>query len=74
MKIKMIDKSNHAKVGGALYLKLTPEKFKEVSGRDLELGVHNIEESSVPIHIVEYTEGDYECVCEFGTEIHEFGD
>lgn len=77
----MIDKSNHTKVGKALYLKFTPEKFtkisrcESISGQPWEVGkVYNLEECSVPIHIVQSTQGDYECVCEFGTEIHEFND
>ena len=68
----MIDKSNYTKVGEALYLKFTSEKFQKISGKSFGIGIYEIEESSVPIYIVESTQGDYECVCEFGTEIHEF--
>jgi hypothetical protein len=78
----MIDKSNHTKVGKALYLKFTSETFREISGythksngEKIEVGdILNIQESSIPIHIMDKIQGDYECVCEFGTEIHEFGD
>jgi hypothetical protein len=68
----MIDTSNYGQVGKALYFRFTSDKFKKLSGKVLELGVYEIEENSVPIHIVESTQSDYECVCEFGTEIHEF--
>jgi len=75
----MIDKSNHTKVGKASFLKFTPEKFKNmfrvatVDGKSIEIGdVYNLELCSVPVHILENVQGDYEVVCEFGTEIHEF--
>lgn len=69
--------SNHGKVGKALYVKFTPEKLLERMKGDFKHGdILNIEYlqtknvwSSVPIHIDENTQGEYECVCEFGTEI-----
>lgn len=76
----MIDKSNHGQIGRALYLRFTPEKFKEifkyyVNNEDINIGdTIEIEECSIPIYIVDSILGDYECVCEFGIEVHELGD
>lgn len=65
---------NHGKVGKALYLKFTVDKFfyskvndKEVKDGDI---FNNLPNSAVPIHIDNTTQGNYECVCEYGTEIH----
>lgn len=78
----MIDKSNHGKVGEALYIKFTTDKFNQcfLLPQDIKDGdIYSLEEvskkfkgiiSSVPIHIDNTTQGEYECVCEFGTEIH----
>lgn len=77
----MIDKSNHTKVGKALYLRFSPDSWvrtsckNDVFGEPIEVGrIYKPVECSVPIHIVGVVQGDYECVCEFGTEIHEQGD
>lgn len=71
-------KNNHGKVGEALYLKFTPEKFKELSGGEHKHGEILSSEQSwklygatgIPVHIDKDTKGNYECVCEFGTEVH----
>jgi hypothetical protein len=65
--------SNHGQVGKALYLKFTVNKFfyKSIDGKEIKDGdILNIENSLIPIHIDNKTQGEYECVCEFGTEIH----
>ena len=79
--IKIIDTSNHGKVGKALYIKYTVDKFNEhfSEPQDIKDGdVFTPEElenkffrvsSIIPIHIDNTTQGEYECVCEFGTEI-----
>ncbi|MCR8994721.1 hypothetical protein [Brevibacillus laterosporus] len=78
-----IDKSNHGKVGYPLYVKFTVDAFISLSKanpEDVYDGkVFSAEEmmkkyhcSSVPVHIDNTTKGDYEVVCEFGTEIHVF--
>ena len=72
--------SNHSQVGKALYLKYTTEKFpiKVDDDREFKHGdilsveyLNNINgvTSLIPIHIDDNTQGNYECVCEFGTEI-----
>jgi len=65
---------NHGKVGEALYIKLTADKFpyKSVNGKAVVDGdiFTNLRNSAVPIHIDNNTQGEYECVCEFGTEVH----
>lgn len=70
----MIDKSNHGKLGKALYLKFTVDKFpyKKVDGSLVKDGdvYNNLDNASVPVHIDDTTKGNYECVCEFGVEIH----
>jgi hypothetical protein len=63
--------NNHGKVGEALYLKFTPEEFYKLSNEKHEHGeIFEHCNAAVPIHIDEKTEGNYECVCEFGTEVH----
>lgn len=66
--------NNHGQVGEALYLKYSSNKFKGTKHGDI-LSVEYLNNcrgvcASVPIHIDDSTEGNYECVCEFGTEIH----
>ena len=71
----MIDKNNHGQEGQALYLRFTPEKIRELYTyyEDVvEVGdTIELEECSIPIYIVDSILGDYECVCENGTEVHE---
>ena len=78
--MKEFDKSNHGKVGEALFLKFTVDRLKQM-GFDKHFKLHDgqtlsIEELgkigtfAVPIHIDNNTRGNYECVCELGTEIH----
>jgi len=65
---------NHGKVGKALYLKFTVDKFfyKSVNGEEVTDGdiYNNLPNAAVPIHIDNNTQGEYECICEFGTEVH----
>ena len=45
--------------------------YKTVNGKEIQDGdILNLENALVPIHINNSTQGEYECVCEFGTEIH----
>jgi hypothetical protein len=68
--------NNIGKVGKALYLKMRSGDLP--SKRNIKHGdVLNVEQLSsmgitslVDIHVDDYTLGDYECVCENGTEIH----
>lgn len=77
---------NHGKVGECLYIRFTVDKFKEQAGNRIvsEIGevqdgdVYDIDylnnlggiSTSVPIHIDNDTQGNYEAVCEFGVEVH----
>lgn len=73
---------NHGKVGEALYLKFTVDKFNQCfkDPQNIKDGdIFSVEECDkrfngfyafIPIHIDNTTQGNYECVCEFGTEIH----
>lgn len=72
-------KNNHGEVGEALYVKMTKEKFEKMLGKSTPFENNQIltEEildqygiSSIPVHLDENTQGEYECVCEFGVEIH----
>lgn len=73
-------KHNHGKVGEALKVKMTLEKFNEVSGNKNQfpnLTEFTIEElrkyrcyAGVPLIIDESTQGDYEVICENGAEVH----
>jgi hypothetical protein len=66
---------NHGKVGEALYLKFTPEVFYKLSKEKHENGeIFDHQNASVPVHIDKDTQGDWECVCENGVEIHYFND
>ena len=70
-----MNSNNHGKVGRALYLKFTLEKFpyKKINGAKVKDGdiFNDLDgRNAVPIHIDNTTQGEYECVCEFGTEIH----
>jgi len=68
-----LNKDNYGKVGKALYLKYAVDKFplKTVNGKEVKDGdIYNLENALAPIHIDNTTQGEYECVCEFGTEIH----
>jgi hypothetical protein len=70
---------NHGQVGEALYIKYTSDKLPfRVKGKTFEHGdVLSVDYlnslsgmcTSVPIHIDDNTQGNYECVCQFGTEI-----
>ena len=71
--------NNHGKVGEALYLKFTPQKLSfRIKNKQFKHGdilsteyLNNLPGmgSLIPIHIDDNTQGNYECVCEFGTEI-----
>lgn len=61
--------NNHGKVGEALYLKYSPQKFFELSNEQYKDG-EVIRDRTVPIYIDINTQGNYECVCEYGIEIH----
>lgn len=74
-------KENHGKVGKVLYIKMTLAEFNRVSKNNITIPnktTISIEElegkygavTAVPIMIDEETQGDYEAVCENGTEIH----
>lgn len=72
--------SNHGQVGKTLYMKFTSEKFKsKIKNGEFKHGdILSIEDlnnmpgisSSISIHIDDNTQGNYECVCEFGTEVY----
>ncbi|MFB5758978.1 hypothetical protein [Paenibacillus medicaginis] len=71
--------NNHGQVGEALYLKFTSEKMQErCPNYKFENGQFlNAEElnkmpgviAGVGVQIDDDTQGEYECVCEYGTEI-----
>jgi len=71
--INIIEASNHGKVGKALYIKYTVDKFplKIVDGKEVKDGdvFPNLPNAIIPVYIDNTTQGEYECVCEFGTEI-----
>ncbi|MGZ9868228.1 hypothetical protein ACU3L3_07375 [Priestia endophytica] len=74
--------SNHGRVGNPILIKMTKEQLKEwAGGKSVDvkhgdvLDTCTLEEllkcsSSVPILIDENTQGNYEVVCEYGTEVH----
>lgn len=71
-------KNNHGKVGKALYVRMTKENFEERLNKQIpletkqlnpdELGFYGVA-SSIPVHISDDVEGNYEVVCEQGIEI-----
>jgi len=68
-----MNKDNHGKVGKALYIKYSRNKFpyKSVNGKEVKDGdIFDLDNALIPIHIDDTTQGEYECVCEFGTEIY----
>ena len=80
-------KQNHQKVGEALKVKLTPQSFKSKRWADTDIDVQNGTEFSieqlmeqfdlniaVPIVIDEEAVGDYDVICEYGTEVRYFND
>jgi hypothetical protein len=72
--------NNHGKVGEALYLKYTLENFNKSFKNNVnyedktELSINELSKyglwSAVPVLIDKNTQGNYECVCEFGVEVH----
>lgn len=64
--------------GEVQYIKYTSETFEKLTKDKLSNGsVVSVDEfnqkyggTSVPIHIDDSTQGNYECVCEFGIEVH----
>ena len=74
------NKENHGKVGDALHVKMTIEKFNSVSKNNntipnkTVLSTEELEKfgasSCVPFVIDEDTQGDYEVVCENDIEVH----
>jgi hypothetical protein len=84
----MIDKSNYGKVGDALYVKMTEKTFSDKASRGFHLikdmtvftpeqinsGFFGAIATGIPICIDNNTQGDYEVVCEYGIEIHEWDD
>lgn len=72
--------SNHGKVGKALYIKMTKEKFEDRLGRKSDLCANQLvsEEvlegfgisSDIPFYLNENTKGEYEVICENGVEVY----
>jgi hypothetical protein len=79
--------NNYGKVGEALYIKFTPEGFQErltnkfdfidgqiLSVDEINSGKYGNISASVPVHISNDTQGDYDVVCEYGTEVYFYND
>lgn len=77
-------KHNHEKVGEALFVKMTLEKFNKYFNRQVvvkekteigieELGRYGIS-AGVPFIIDEDTIGDYDVICENGVEVRYYND
>jgi len=76
----MTEKDNHGKVGEVLHIKMTLEKLNSLIERNIDIPDKtklSIEElnklnvsAGVPLIIDENTKGNYEAVCEYGTEVH----
>ncbi len=71
-------KTNHGQVGEALCIKITQDKFEKLTGKRMPNGAFiHVDEfnkkygvSTVPFQIDNEAQGDYECVCVYGVEVH----